>query len=313
MCVSPSPSSLSEGESLMASITSRSIRGSLVENPEAVDLFSGPYDRDPSFCQLLMANGVRKATPLDNDPVHGGGEADSMHTQTTYLGLQAKADNGEIGYAHLGPPCKFTMVGRIIDRNQGKEDPKSRVMRERGHVLYGRDLPQDLAAILRADSNANMKAAAIAISVGRNGGIVTFETQADRDDPSRPDVFWTGADGHVSLAHLPCYQQLFDVLGMQRVTTDLCAWEDDAGRNVWQKSSDWYISPALMTTLGHDLSDARCGCGMYGHSASLGKGADGKFNTHGSGPYPNGLIACAAAHVGAWFAKLVPVDAIQEA
>jgi len=312
MCVSLSPNVVSGGESLMASIASRSIRGSLVENPEAIDLFSGPYARNPSYCNLLEANGVRKATPYDNDPVYGGGKADCIHTQTRYLDLQQRADNGEIGYAHLGPSCKFTMVGRILDRNQGKEDPKSRVMRERGHVLYGRDLPQDLAAVLRQDSNMNLKAAAIAISVGRNGGIVTFETQADRDDPSRPDVFWTGADGHVNLAHLPCYVQMFEVLGMQRATTDLCAWEDDAGRNVWQKSSDWWVSPALMPTFGHDLADARCGCGMYGHSASLGKGADGKFNTHGSGPYPNGLIACAAAHVGAWFAGLVPVDALQK-
>ena len=141
MCVSLSPTAPSEGESLMASINSRIIRGSLVERPEAVDLFSGPYDRNPSYCNLLAANGVSKATPYDNDPVYGGGKADCIHTQTTYLGLQRRADDGEIGYVHLGPSCKFTMVGRILDRNEGKEDMKSRVMRERGHVLYGRDLP----------------------------------------------------------------------------------------------------------------------------------------------------------------------------
>ena len=63
---------------------------------------------------------------------------------------------------------------------------------------------------------------------------------------------------------------------------------------------NWVLSPAL-ESLGRDLEDARCGCGPYGHSSNLGKGVDGSFGTAGSGPYPHGLIACMAVHVGAWF------------
>ena len=89
---------------------------------------------------------------------------------------------------------------------------------------------------------------------------------------------------------------------MQRATTEFCAWPDDEGRNLCHKSTDYYLSPAL-ESLGRDLEDARCGCGPYGHSSNLRKGVDGSFGTAGSGPYPHGLIACMAVHVGAWFAN----------
>ena len=77
-------------------------------------------------------------------------------------------------------------------------------MRERGFE-DGVGLSHGHLSLLRQDTNANIRAAAIAISVGRNGGIVSFESQADRDDASRPDVFWTGAKGHVNVAHPSCY------------------------------------------------------------------------------------------------------------
>ena len=89
---------------------------------------------------------------------------------------------------HLAPDCKFTCPARIIDRNLGKEDKKSPVMRERGYEDGVPGLSHGHLSLLRQDTNANIRAAAIAISVGRNGGIVSFETQADRDDASRPDV-----------------------------------------------------------------------------------------------------------------------------
>ena len=302
MCVLPSPVGPGTSDFIMAGVETRKIKGSLVEDPEALDIFSGVYTRKDSYVQLLEANGVTKAVPVDNDPVGGGGEAHNILTNSFYLGMQKKADEGVIGYVHLAPSCKFTCPARIIDRNQGKEDSRSPVMRERGFEDGVLGLSHGHLSLLRQDTNANIRAAAIAMSVGRNGGIVSFETQADRDDASRPDVFWTGAKGHVNAAHIPCYQRLFEVLGMRRATTEFCAWPDDAGRNVCQKSTDFYLSP-LLEPLGRDLEDARCGCGPYGHSSNLGKSADGSFGTAGSGPYPNGLIACMAAHVGTWFAS----------
>ena len=311
MCVLPSPLGQGDADINMASIESRPIRGCLMENPEALDLFSGPYKRKPSYADMLEANGVAKATPVDNDPVFGGGEAHSILTQSFYLGLQKNADKGVIGYVHLAPACKYTCPARITDRNLGKEDAQSPVMRELGFEDGVLGLPPALASFLRQDTNANICAAAIAISVGRNGGIVSFETQADRDDASRPDVFWTGAKGHLNVAHLPCYQRMFAILGMKRAMTEFCAWPDDAGRNECQKSTDYYLSPAP-APLGHDLEDARCGCGPYGHSSNLGKDADGTFRTAGSGPYPNGLIGCMAVHVGAWFAHRLVVPQTSE-
>ena len=64
-------------------------------------------------------------------------------------------------------------------------------MRKRGFEDGVLGLSHGHLSLLRQDTNANIRAAAIAMSVGRNGGIVSFETQADRDDASRPDVFWT--------------------------------------------------------------------------------------------------------------------------
>ena len=315
MCVLPSPV---EGEPrdeggiwsgtddvIMAAIDTRPIKGSLIDDPEAVDLFSGPYTREHSYVSMLEANGVLKATPVDKDPVDGGGEEHNILTNAFYLGLQKKADQGIIGYVHLAPDCKFTCPARVIDRNLGKEDKRSPVMRERGFEDGVLGLSHGHLSLLRQDTNTNIRAAAIAMSMGRNGGIVSFETQADRDDASRPDVFWTGARGHVNESHMSCYQKLFDVLGMQRATTEFCAWPDDKGRNLCQQSTDFYFSPSL-EPLGRDLEDARCGCGPYGHSSNLGKGADGSFGTAGSGPYPHGLIACMAVHVGAWFVNRRP-------
>ena len=311
MCVLPSPVNGQVEDVIMAAIDTRSIKGSLIDDPEGLDLFSGPYGREDSYVSMLEANGVPKATPVDKDPVSGGGEAHNILTNSFYLGLQKKADQGIIGYVHLAPDCKFTCPARVIDRNLGKEDKRSPVMRELGFEDGVQGLPHSLLSLLRQDTNANIRAAAIAMSVGRNGGIVSFETQADRDDASRPDVFWTGAKGHVNVAHLPCYQKLFEVLGMRRFTTEFCAWPDDMGRNLCQKSTDFYLSPAL-ESFGHELEDARCGCGPYGHSSNLGKSADGSFGTAGSGPYPHGLIACAAVHVGAWFINRRPTPHSKE-
>ena len=235
MVVIPSPvDGPGVDDTIMAAIDTRPVRGSLVDNPEALELFSGPYTRKDSYVSMLEANGVPKAVPVDKDPVHGGGEEHNILTNSFYLSMQTKADQGIIGYVHIAPDCKFTCPARIIDRNLGMEDKKSPVMRERGYEDGVLNLSQAHLSLLRQDTNANIRAAAIAISVGRNGGIVSFETQADRDDASRPDVFWTGATGHVNVAHLSCYQKLFEVLGMQRATTEFCAWPDSERRNLCQ-------------------------------------------------------------------------------
>ena len=162
---------------IMAAIDTRPIKGSLIDDPEALDLFSGPDGRVDSYVSMLEANGVTKAEPVDNDPVTGGGEAHSILTNSFYLGLQKKADQGVIGYVHLAPACKFTCPARIIDRNLGKEDKRSPVMSERGFEDGVLGLSHGHLSLLRQDTNANIRAAAIAISVGRNGGIVSFETQ----------------------------------------------------------------------------------------------------------------------------------------
>ena len=74
---------------VMAAINTRPIRGSLIDDPEALDVFSGPYTRKDSYVSMLEANGVTKAEPVDNDPVSGGGEAHSILTNSFYLGLHA--------------------------------------------------------------------------------------------------------------------------------------------------------------------------------------------------------------------------------
>ena len=131
MCVLPSPVGPGTDDFIMAGVETRQVKGSLVEDPEGLDLFSGLYTRKGSYVQLLEANGVTKAVPVDNDPVGGGGEAHNILTNSFYLGIQKKADEGVIGYVHLAPSCKFTCPARIIDRNLGKEDKVSSHARTR--------------------------------------------------------------------------------------------------------------------------------------------------------------------------------------
>ena len=88
MCVNPSPVGSGVEDMVMAAINTRPIRGSLIDDPEALDVFSGPYTRKDSYVSMLEANGVTKAEPVDNDPVSGGGEAHSILTNSFYLGLQ---------------------------------------------------------------------------------------------------------------------------------------------------------------------------------------------------------------------------------
>ena len=87
-------------DSIMAAIDARPIKGCLIDNPEALDLFSGPYAREDSYVSMLEANGVPKAVPVDKVPVNGGGEEHNILTNSFYLGLQKKADQGIIGYVH---------------------------------------------------------------------------------------------------------------------------------------------------------------------------------------------------------------------
>ena len=243
--ITPAPIDATK-EAMFANIAARPIAGKLVAEPEAYDLFSGPYEphRDPTFCMLLESMGIIKATPVDNDKLVGGGVAGDMLTQSTYVTIQAKADAGIIGYVHIAPMCSLTNVGRILDRNAGKEDISSPVMREAGHINGGQHLSPKHKEVIRKDNMVNMRAAAIAMSVGRNGGIVSLETPSHRDDASRPDVYQEGATGHITVAHLPVYASMITLLDMRQVTTEFCAYTDDSKRNLFQKSTDFLCLPS---------------------------------------------------------------------
>ena len=83
MVVIPSPvDGPGVDDTIMAAIDTRPVRGSLVDNPEALELFSGPYTRKDSYVSMLEANGVPKAVPVDKDPVHGGGEEHNILTNS---------------------------------------------------------------------------------------------------------------------------------------------------------------------------------------------------------------------------------------
>jgi hypothetical protein len=243
--ITPAPIDATK-EAMFANIAARPIAGKLVAEPEAYDIFSGPYSphRDPTFCMLLESMGIIKATPVDNDKLVGGGVAGDMLTQSTYVTIQAKADAGIIGYVHIAPMCSLTNVGRILDRNAGKEDISSPVMREAGHINGGQHLSPKHKEVIRKDNMVNMRAAAIAMSVGRNGGIVSLETPSHRDDASRPDVYQEGATGHITVAHLPVYASMITLLDMRQVTTEFCAYTDGSKRNLFQKSTDFLCLPS---------------------------------------------------------------------
>ena len=207
--------------------------------------------------------------------------------------LLADAEAGHIAYGHFALPCSPDTCIRNIVEQTGE----GRARRTRTEPDGRSGLSAHEAYLVRCESNLTLRCCAVASAIVRNGGEVSLEAPALRSDTARPDVCDTRAAEHSGTFQRAAIAELREAVGLQLVTTEMCAWAGEGEPVGSQKSLDWLLSQGLMPGLGKQLREQRCTHAHGEHAAAFGRGGGGAWRSAQSAAYRPNLIRAVATAV----------------